>query len=112
MRSGFVKQNDSLVLPWFCRQPLRSIGINSAMQYAYSYITETATDNDPFSCLRYNHPRFGKIKCIRTIAPVKAGDELTVEYGYDHNGLGKDNPDAPQWYKTRYEQHLKYGKTF
>ena len=55
------------------------------------------------SC-RFDHPRFGKIKCIRTIRPVKAGEELTVEYGYDHNGLGPNNPDAPQWYKDQYEQ--------
>ena len=55
---------------------------------------------------RYDHPRFGKIKCIRTIKPVKAGEELTVEYGYDHNGLGINNPDAPQWYKSQYQKFL------
>jgi len=55
---------------------------------------------------RYDHPRFGKIKCIRTIKPVKAGEELTVEYGYDHNGLGINNPDAPQWYKSQYQRFL------
>ena len=59
------------------------------------------------SSFSYDHPRFGKIKCIRTIMPVKAGEELTVEYGYDHNGLGPNNPDAPWWYRTQYEQYLK-----
>eukprot|EP00794_Sanderia_malayensis_P007172 gene7172-7978_t len=49
---------------------------------------------------RFDHPRFGKIKCIRTIKPVEAGDELTVEYGYDHHGLGQNNADAPEWYRT------------
>eukprot|EP00112_Aurelia_sp_Birch-Aquarium-sp1_P009408 Seg2069.1 transcript_id=Seg2069.1/GoldUCD/mRNA.D3Y31 product="Histone-lysine N-methyltransferase SETD7" protein_id=Seg2069.1/GoldUCD/D3Y31 len=52
----------------------------------------------------FDHPRFGRIKCIRTIRPVKGGEELTVEYGYDHNGLGPNNPDAPQWYKDQYER--------
>ena len=56
------------------------------------------------SSCRFDHPRFGKIKCIRTIRRVKAGEELTVEYGYDHNGLGPSNPDAPQWYKDQYEK--------
>ena len=64
---------------------------------------------DVRSCLlfRYDHPRFGKIKCIRTIKPVKAGEELTVEYGYDHNGLGINNPDAPQWYRDQYQLYLE-----
>ena len=43
---------------------------------------------------RFNHPRFGEIKCIRTIQPVSPGDELTVAYGYDHNKL---DTDAPEW---------------
>ncbi|XP_065059251.1 histone-lysine N-methyltransferase SETD7-like [Rhopilema esculentum] len=53
---------------------------------------------------RFDHPRFGRIKCIRTIKSVEADEELTVEYGYDHNGLGKNNPEAPQWYKSQLKQ--------
>lgn len=45
---------------------------------------------------RFDHPRFGKIKCIRTIKSVEPGDELTVAYGYDHAKL---ETDAPEWYK-------------
>jgi histone-lysine N-methyltransferase SETD7 len=40
------------------------------------------------------HPRFGHIKCVRTVKPVEKGDEFLVYYGYD-----KDGPDgAPDWY--------------
>ncbi|CAH1247539.1 SETD7 [Branchiostoma lanceolatum] len=49
----------------------------------------------------FQHPRFGFIKCIRTMKPVSADEELTVEYGYDHHGCGVDNPDAPDWYKEQ-----------
>ena len=53
----------------------------------------------------FEHPYFGKIKCICTIRKVQANDELTVAYGYDHNGLGKNNADAPLWYKEALRQH-------
>src|SRR5690554_3194072 len=36
------------------------------------------------------HPRFGDIKCIRTLRDIKKGKEITVDYGY------KDT--FPQWY--------------
>lgn len=45
---------------------------------------------------RFNHPRFGEIKCIRTIKEVYPGDELTVAYGYDHEKL---DSEAPYWYR-------------
>ncbi|CAG5993385.1 unnamed protein product [Menidia menidia] len=47
---------------------------------------------DPFV-----HPRFGPIKCIRTLMAVQKDEELTVAYGYDHEG--KSGPEAPDWYK-------------
>jgi len=47
---------------------------------------------------KFDHPRFGSIKCIRTIKAVVAGEELTVEYGYDHTKL---ETEAPQWYKNK-----------
>ncbi|MBN3298336.1 SETD7 methyltransferase, partial [Amia calva] len=47
----------------------------------------------------YVHPRFGAIKCIRTIRAVERDEELTVAYGYDHTPSGKSGPEAPDWYK-------------
>ena len=52
-------------------------------------------------CIRFDHPRFGKIKCIRTIRAVKGDEELTVAYGYDHAKL---ETDAPDWYKEALER--------
>ncbi|KAJ8262391.1 hypothetical protein GJAV_G00165910 [Gymnothorax javanicus] len=45
------------------------------------------------------HPRFGRIKCIRTARAVQRDEELTVAYGYDHKPSGKSGPEAPLWYK-------------
>jgi len=47
---------------------------------------------------RFDHPRFGQIKCIKTIKRVSPDDELTVAYGYDHSKL---DTEAPTWYKTK-----------
>ncbi|CAH2301028.1 histone-lysine N-methyltransferase SETD7 [Pelobates cultripes] len=47
------------------------------------------------------HPRFGPIKCIRTIVAVEQDEELTVSYGYDHNSAGKNGPEAPEWYQQQ-----------
>ncbi|KAK1175227.1 histone-lysine N-methyltransferase SETD7 [Acipenser oxyrinchus oxyrinchus] len=49
---------------------------------------------DPFV-----HPRFGPIKCIRTLRAVESDEELMVAYGYDHRLLGKSGPEVPEWYK-------------
>nr|XP_033795407.1 histone-lysine N-methyltransferase SETD7 isoform X1 [Geotrypetes seraphini] len=49
---------------------------------------------DPFV-----HPRFGPIKCIRTIRAVEQDDELTVAYGYDLSPQGKTELEAPEWYQ-------------
>ncbi|XP_060134590.1 histone-lysine N-methyltransferase SETD7 isoform X2 [Zootoca vivipara] len=46
------------------------------------------------------HPRFGLIKCIRTIRAVEKDEELTVAYGYDHNPIGQNGPEAPGWYQV------------
>ncbi|KAL8207087.1 UNVERIFIED_CONTAM: Histone-lysine N-methyltransferase setd7 [Gekko kuhli] len=48
----------------------------------------------------YIHPRFGLIKCIRTIRAVEKDEELTVAYGYDHNPSGQNGPEAPEWYRV------------
>ncbi|XP_073428225.1 histone-lysine N-methyltransferase SETD7 isoform X2 [Dendrobates tinctorius] len=50
------------------------------------------------------HPRFGLIKCIRTIAAVEKDEELTVAYGYDHNSAGKNGPEAPEWYRQQLKE--------
>lgn len=50
--------------------------------------------------LRFVHPRFGPIKCIRTLRAVEADEELTVAYGYDHSPPGKSGPEAPEWYQV------------
>jgi histone-lysine N-methyltransferase SETD7 len=42
--------------------------------------------------LFYNHPRFGKIKCIKTLSEVKKDEEIFVDYGYKP-GTG------PQWWR-------------
>lgn len=49
---------------------------------------------------RFVHPRFGPIKCIRTLRAVEANEELTVAYGYDHSPPGKSGPEAPEWYQV------------
>ncbi|XP_041847178.1 histone-lysine N-methyltransferase SETD7 [Melanotaenia boesemani] len=54
---------------------------------------------DPFA-----HPRFGLIKCIRTLRAVQKGEELTVAYGYDHESSGENGPEAPEWYKKELEE--------
>lgn len=51
------------------------------------------------SVSRFVHPRFGPIKCIRTLRAVDADEELTVAYGYDHSPRGKSGPEAPEWYQ-------------
>ncbi|XP_062249417.1 histone-lysine N-methyltransferase SETD7 isoform X1 [Platichthys flesus] len=53
---------------------------------------------DPFV-----HPRFGPIKCIRTLRAVQKDEELTVAYGYDHGLTGTNGPEAPDWYKQQLE---------
>lgn len=53
--------------------------------------------------LRFVHPRFGPIKCIRTLRAVQKDEELTVAYGYDHESLGKNGPEVPDWYKHELE---------
>ncbi|KAM3842564.1 histone-lysine N-methyltransferase SETD7 [Diretmus argenteus] len=47
----------------------------------------------------YVHPRFGSIKCVRTLRAVQKDEELTVAYGYDHEPSGKNGLEAPDWYK-------------
>lgn len=52
---------------------------------------------------RFVHPRFGQIKCIRTLKAVQKDEELTVAYGYDHKPTGQNDPEAPDWYMQELE---------
>lgn len=52
---------------------------------------------------RFVHPRFGPIKCIRTLRAVQKDEELTVSYDYDHESMGQSGPEAPDWYKKEFE---------
>ncbi|KAK9517597.1 hypothetical protein VZT92_022955 [Zoarces viviparus] len=54
---------------------------------------------DPFV-----HPRFGPIKCVRTVRAVQKDEELTVAYGYDHETPGNNGPEAPDWYKQELKE--------
>ncbi|XP_020509036.1 histone-lysine N-methyltransferase SETD7 [Labrus bergylta] len=53
------------------------------------------------------HPRFGIIKCIRTLRAVQKDEELYVAYGYDHEATGKNGPEAPDWYKLELKDFLQ-----
>ncbi|XP_075948222.1 histone-lysine N-methyltransferase SETD7 isoform X1 [Anarhichas minor] len=50
------------------------------------------------------HPRFGPIKCVRTLRAVQKDEELTVAYGYDHETPGNNGPEAPDWYKQELKE--------
>ena len=49
----------------------------------------------------YDHPRFGKIKCIKTICSVKKDQELTCDYAYDHKNLLTGQDDLPYWFNSK-----------
>ena len=49
----------------------------------------------------FAHPRFGNIKCIRTLHPVRAGEELTCDYGYQHKIPGTNIDDLPSWFQKK-----------
>lgn len=60
--------------------------------------------NSCFYLSRYVHPRFGQIKCIRTIRAMEKDEELTVAYGYDHEPSAKSDPEAPEWYTKQLQE--------
>jgi SET domain-containing protein len=43
------------------------------------------------------HPRFGEIKCLRTLRSIRAGEELLVDYGY---GAFRERT-PPVWFEDR-----------
>jgi len=44
----------------------------------------------------YDHPKFGLIPCISTIADIEEGEEILVGYGYDLD-------ESPDWYKDAWK---------
>ena len=55
------------------------------------------TPNAKF-CL-FEHPRFGAIPALQTIASVKKGEEITVNYEYALD-------EAPPWYQQLFAQRI------
>jgi hypothetical protein len=51
------------------------------------------TPNATFSL--FDHPRFGPIPAVETIADINAGDEVTVSYDYQMD-------ESPPWYQDLY----------
>ena len=54
----------------------------------------------------FYHPRFGYIKCIRTLCCVNEGEELTCNYGYNHKIPTTDANDVPKWYFCKSNQSI------
>ena len=55
------------------------------------------TPNAKFSL--FDHPRFGPIPAVETIADIKEGEEITVSYDYAMD-------DAPPWYQDLFAQRI------
>mmetsp|Transcript_25689 Transcript_25689/g.41265 ORF Transcript_25689/g.41265 Transcript_25689/m.41265 type:complete len:276 (-) Transcript_25689:71-898(-) len=49
-----------------------------------------------------DHPRFGQIRCIKTLRPIKKGEELLVSYGYDILNVTGDG--VPDWFLEGYKK--------
>jgi len=47
----------------------------------------------------FNHPKFGLIPCITSIADIQKGGEILVGYGYDL-------VDSPEWYKEAWKHSI------
>jgi len=45
-------------------------------------------DNNAEYALYWGHPIFGKIRCIRTLRPIKKDEEIFVNYSYEEEGPG------------------------
>ena len=57
--------------------------------------------------LPFLHPRYGDIKCIATLRDIKAGEELTCDYGYTHKSVTTGLDDLPDWYMKGRENQRK-----
>lgn len=47
----------------------------------------------------FDHPKFGLIPCISTIADIEEGEEILVGYGYDLD-------ESPEWYKVAWKNSI------
>ena len=47
----------------------------------------------------FDHPRFGPIPAVKTLADINAGDEVTVSYDYAID-------DAPPWYQELFAKRI------
>ncbi|EDV24845.1 uncharacterized protein TRIADDRAFT_26073, partial [Trichoplax adhaerens] len=75
--------------------PVNSANVNNYCASLGHKANHSFTPNCKYDL--YYHPRFGNIKCIRSISDVAPNEELTVDYGYTtNNGL----LEAPDWYKA------------
>lgn len=70
------------------KQILNGFGLNGFLSFWYRFV----------------HPRFGPIKCIRTLRSVQVDEELMVSYGYNHESTVGNGPEAPDWYKQDLEE--------
>ena len=85
--------------PWCLGHSMWVIPVSALLAFASDLLVHLGMT----VCLlmsRFVHPRFGPIKCIRTLRAVEANEELTVAYGYDHSPPGKSGPEAPEWYQV------------
>ena len=75
-------------------------GWSSVERYCASLGHKANHSSDP-NCKydHFVHPRFGPIKCVRTLRHVPAGEELTCDYGYHHKLPGSEIDDLPSWFK-------------
>ncbi|XP_065919904.1 histone-lysine N-methyltransferase SETD7-like [Dysidea avara] len=53
------------------------------------------------------HPRFGEIKCVRTLCEVNCGEELTCCYDYNHYKPDDNTADMPEWYLKDFKNSTK-----
>ena len=73
-----------------------SVGVYCAsLGHKANHSSEPNCEYAPFT-----HPRFGEIKCVRTLRAVRKGEELTCNYGYSHKFPGTSKDDLPLWYRN------------
>lgn len=51
----------------------------------------------------FHHPRFGPIKCIRTLRSINSDEELTCCYDYNHQ-KPDSSADLPEWYLADFKK--------
>ena len=46
------------------------------------------------------HPRFGDVRCVRSLRIIEKGEEIYEDYQYDVS-----NEDMPRWYQEELDQN-------